>query len=174
MTFAGIRDLAYCSSYSIRSPKRYRSVCTVVYAMYGMVRYSTVRYIYCTDDGSCSLQGKERRATTKPQRTEFKSEYGTGPAVHVAQLAVSFSSPPESVHLYIMLALPRVVLSSQVRSLCRFKSSVAVAATAAYDQTVETFPSIVIGPNKSIVPQGSFAEAQAQVRMHACALFSPS
>jgi hypothetical protein len=53
----------------------------------------------------------------------------------------------------------RLVVQSSAR---RCKSSVA-AATAAYDQTVETFPSIVIGPNKSIVPQGSFAEAQAQV-----------
>lgn len=35
------------------------------------------------------------------------------------------------------------------------------SARAPYDQTVETFPSLVIGPNNSIVPQGSFAEAQA-------------
>jgi hypothetical protein len=37
-------------------------------------------------------------------------------------------------------------------------------ATAAYDTSVEAFPSIVIGPDRSIEPQGSFAEAQAQVR----------
>jgi len=36
-------------------------------------------------------------------------------------------------------------------------------ATATYDQSIrEPFPSIVIGPERSIEPQGSFAEAQAQ------------
>lgn len=38
------------------------------------------------------------------------------------------------------------------------------AATATYDQSVNSFPSIVIGPNRSITPQGTFAEAQAEVR----------
>jgi len=37
-----------------------------------------------------------------------------------------------------------------------------ITATAAYDQSIDTFPSIIVGPNKSIVPLGSFAEAQAQ------------
>ena len=37
------------------------------------------------------------------------------------------------------------------------------AATAAYDQSVDVFPSLIIGANGSIEPQGSFAEAQAQV-----------
>ena len=37
-------------------------------------------------------------------------------------------------------------------------------AKATYDQSVqEPFPSIVIGSERSIEPQGSFAEAQAQV-----------
>mmetsp|Transcript_114216 Transcript_114216/g.170860 ORF Transcript_114216/g.170860 Transcript_114216/m.170860 type:complete len:546 (+) Transcript_114216:257-1894(+) len=35
-------------------------------------------------------------------------------------------------------------------------------ATATYDQSVDAFPSIVIGPDRSIEPQGPFAEAQAQ------------
>ena len=40
--------------------------------------------------------------------------------------------------------------------------------TAAHDQSVhQPFPSIVIGPERSIEPQGSFAEAQAQVRIKA-------
>jgi hypothetical protein len=43
----------------------------------------------------------------------------------------------------------------------RLKST--MAATAAYDQTINAFPSIVIGPDRVIVPQGSFAEAQAEV-----------
>jgi hypothetical protein len=44
-------------------------------------------------------------------------------------------------------------------------SSVNATANATYDQSVrEPFPSIVIGPERSIEPQGSFAEAQAQVR----------
>ena len=37
------------------------------------------------------------------------------------------------------------------------------AASAAYDQSVDTFPSLIIGANGNIEPQGSFAEAQAQV-----------
>eukprot|EP00980_Cylindrotheca_fusiformis_P019825 scaffold6966_cov112-Cylindrotheca_fusiformis.AAC.3 len=42
----------------------------------------------------------------------------------------------------------------------RLMSSV---ATAAYDQSIQTsFPSLVIGPDRAIEPQGSFAEAQAQ------------
>lgn len=37
--------------------------------------------------------------------------------------------------------------------------------SAAYNQTVDAFPSIIIGPNGLISPQGPFAEAQAQVRI---------
>lgn len=50
----------------------------------------------------------------------------------------------------------------------RKKSSIAVEfddsdANASYDQSIrEPFPSIVLGPEKSVEPQGSFAEAQAQ------------
>lgn len=37
-------------------------------------------------------------------------------------------------------------------------------ATATYDQSITSaFPSLVIGPDRAIEPQGSFAEAQAQV-----------
>ncbi len=39
-----------------------------------------------------------------------------------------------------------------------------LAASAAYQQSIDSFPSIVIGPHRSIVPQGSFAQAQAEVR----------
>jgi hypothetical protein len=43
--------------------------------------------------------------------------------------------------------------------------TMAAAASAAFDQSIhQPFPSIVIGPQKLIQPQGSFAEAQAQVR----------
>lgn len=45
-----------------------------------------------------------------------------------------------------------------------------LAATATYDLSVDTFPSIVIGPDKSITPQGPFAEAQAEVRTCICLL----
>jgi len=43
----------------------------------------------------------------------------------------------------------------------RRHSSIMAPAPAAYDQTVESFPSIVIGPG-GVYPQGPFAEAQAQ------------
>lgn len=57
----------------------------------------------------------------------------------------------------------RMILPSRMQAALvpRFMSA---PATAAYDQTVNTFPSIVIGPNRSIVPMGTFAEAQAEVR----------
>lgn len=42
----------------------------------------------------------------------------------------------------------------------RYASS---SPAAAYNQTVDAFPSIVIGSNGKISPQGPFAEAQAQV-----------
>jgi hypothetical protein len=45
----------------------------------------------------------------------------------------------------------------------RFKSTAPATATAAYDLSVDSFPSIVIGADRAISPQGSFAEAQAQV-----------
>ena len=50
----------------------------------------------------------------------------------------------------------------------RFKST---AATATYDQSVDAFPSIVIGPDRSIEPQGSFAESQAEVCLNLNSLF---
>mmetsp|Transcript_12540 Transcript_12540/g.20880 ORF Transcript_12540/g.20880 Transcript_12540/m.20880 type:complete len:522 (+) Transcript_12540:134-1699(+) len=51
--------------------------------------------------------------------------------------------------------------SSQPFRLALTRRALSTAA-ATYDQSVDIFPSIVIGPNKSIVPQGPFAEAQAQ------------
>ena len=39
-----------------------------------------------------------------------------------------------------------------------------MSATAPYDHSVDVFPSIVIGPDGVIQPQGTFAEAQAEVR----------
>ena len=45
------------------------------------------------------------------------------------------------------------------------KSLAAALANATYDQSIrEPFPSIVLGPEQSVEPQGSFAEAQAEVR----------
>ncbi len=38
------------------------------------------------------------------------------------------------------------------------------APAAAYNQTVDAFPSIVIGANGNLSAQGPFAESQAQVR----------
>jgi hypothetical protein len=45
------------------------------------------------------------------------------------------------------------------------EEAVAALANATYDQSVrEPFPSIVLGREGSVEPQGSFAEAQAEVR----------
>jgi len=52
-------------------------------------------------------------------------------------------------------------LSSGQHKNSKQSFSMAAAAPAAYDQTVETFPSIVIGAD-GVYPQGPFAEAQAQ------------
>lgn len=53
--------------------------------------------------------------------------------------------------------LSRTLVAPTVR---RFKSTSAVTST--YSQSVEAFPSLIIGPNRTIEPLGSFAEAQAQ------------
>jgi quinolinate synthase len=50
------------------------------------------------------------------------------------------------------------------KSLFRFHST----GISSYSSEKVTFPSLVIGPKKSIVPQGSFAEAQARVSLHLC------
>jgi hypothetical protein len=58
-------------------------------------------------------------------------------------------------------------LAAEIEHESSASSSVNATANATYDQSVrEPFPSIVIGPERSIEPQGSFAEAQAQVRRH--------
>ena len=45
------------------------------------------------------------------------------------------------------------------------ESLAAALANATYDQSIrEPFPSIILGPEQSVKPQGSFAEAQAEVR----------
>ena len=59
-------------------------------------------------------------------------------------------------------ASANIIWDQPLQPISRSKST---AASATYDQTVESFPSIVIGPNGSIIPQGSFAEAQAEVRL---------
>lgn len=57
---------------------------------------------------------------------------------------------------------PLSLLPTSLNSISlRFKST--APATASYDLSVDSFPSIVIGPDRVITPQGSFAEAQAQV-----------
>ena len=51
------------------------------------------------------------------------------------------------------------------------RRTMSTAATAAYDQSVDVFPSLIIGANGSIEPLGSFAEAQAQVSWQEIAFF---
>jgi hypothetical protein len=74
-----------------------------------------------------------------------------------------FSSSLRSSHNLSLSTLSHQLCSSSptptATTTLRFKST----ATATYDQSVDSFPSIVIGPDRSIEPQGSFAEAQAQV-----------
>jgi hypothetical protein len=69
------------------------------------------------------------------------------------------------LHVAPTVSLPRLV-GRYSHSYRRLQST----AVASYDQSVDIFPSIVIGPNKSIVPQGPFAEAQAQVSCCFCVL----
>ena len=59
---------------------------------------------------------------------------------------------------------PCTTSSADIWTPLQLRRHKSTAASAAYDQSVNSFPSIVIGPNGSIVPQGSFAEAQAEVR----------
>ncbi len=64
-----------------------------------------------------------------------------------------------------MMSFPWIARRSLARSCVsasfrRFKS---IAVTSTYNQRVDAFPSLIIGPNRTIEPLGSFAEAQAQV-----------
>ena len=52
------------------------------------------------------------------------------------------------------------VKQSCLNGAIRYASSPA----AAYNQSIDTFPSIIIGADGLISPRGPFAEAQAQVR----------
>lgn len=55
---------------------------------------------------------------------------------------------------------PPFVKQSCLNGTIRYASSPA----AAYNQSIDTFPSIIIGADGLISPRGPFAEAQAQVR----------
>ena len=60
--------------------------------------------------------------------------------------------------------MPKVPADSLSSAPFSSREKSTMASTAAYDQSVDAFPSIVIGPDRNILPQGSFAEAQAEVR----------
>jgi hypothetical protein len=76
----------------------------------------------------------------------------------IAYFSTAAASPNPSILREPASSIDTIASATAITS--RSKSS---AATSTYDQSVDVFPSIVIGPDRSIEPQGSFAEAQAQV-----------
>ena len=61
------------------------------------------------------------------------------------------------------LKLLHLQIQTQQQQRPHRRTSSLAMPMSTYDTSVEAFPSIVIGPDRSIEPQGSFAEAQAQV-----------
>jgi quinolinate synthase len=54
-----------------------------------------------------------------------------------------------------------ISISNSIISSSRFSTAASASASAPYDQSVDTFPSLIIGADRSLLPVGSFAEAQA-------------
>lgn len=89
---------------------------------------------------NCQKRNQQLTMATGPSHTHL-SRNGTGSVTaqrrRKSSLAIKYDEPDESL--------------------------AAALANATYDQSVrEPFPSIVLGPEQSVTPQGSFAEAQAE------------
>ncbi|KAG7357695.1 quinolinate synthetase A protein [Nitzschia inconspicua] len=102
--------------------------------------------------------------TTTTQYHNNKVELGRG----ISARSIASSTAPYSSH-----DVQTNSNNSIIKTLVRYKSTgsvtttttttTAAAATAAFDQSIhQPFPSIIIGSQNYIQPQGSFAEAQAQ------------
>lgn len=115
---------------------------------------------------------KSAVATIQQVGRRFSSSYANNSRSSLGRVAEFLGSTNSA---------PRLPSSHQATELAmaqkRTKSSMAIEydeadeavaaslANATYDQSVrEPFPSIVLGPERSVKPQGSFAEAQAEVR----------
>jgi len=105
------------------------------------------------------------------------SRNGMGRIADLIGAVRSNQSEETKVQLRSTTGIPSTQSPNQIINLAttqkRAKSSMAIEydepqgvaapANATYDQSVrEPFPSIVLGPDKSVEPQGSFAEAQAE------------
>lgn len=75
-----------------------------------------------------------------------------------------FSSSSGLLKPYVYSVSSNFTSSSRTKGRKELERLMSSTATATYDQSITSaFPSLVIGPDRAIEPQGSFAEAQAQV-----------
>lgn len=88
------------------------------------------------------------------------------------QILTTTGSPSaQSPHQIIKMATTQKRAKSSMAIEYDEPQGSAAPANATYDQSIrEPFPSIILGPDKSVEPQGSFAEAQAEVRK-SCLLY---
>eukprot|EP00533_Pseudo-nitzschia_delicatissima_P008067 CAMPEP_0116100338 /NCGR_PEP_ID=MMETSP0327-20121206/12240_1 /TAXON_ID=44447 /ORGANISM="Pseudo-nitzschia delicatissima, Strain B596" /LENGTH=628 /DNA_ID=CAMNT_0003592259 /DNA_START=241 /DNA_END=2130 /DNA_ORIENTATION=- len=80
------------------------------------------------------------------------------------QILTTTGSPSaQSPHQIIKMATTQKRAKSSMAIEYDEPQGAAAPANATYDQSIrEPFPSIILGPDKSVEPQGSFAEAQAE------------
>jgi hypothetical protein len=82
----------------------------------------------------------------------------------VSRTLCSRSSRSRSVESKEMFCFPKIWTGSVgVSTQSSFSIRTFSAPAAAYNQTVDIFPSIVIGSDGALSAQGPFAESQAQV-----------
>ena len=99
------------------------------------------------------------RLATNNARLIYKQAPLNSPKIHskstisTAFFASSFSEPSYGV----------ILSTHEGNTHLSHRSFSSASATAAYNQSVDEFPSLVIGSNGNLTPKGSFAEAQAQV-----------
>jgi len=92
-----------------------------------------------------------------------KSKNGIGRVAEFIGSAPSSNSQESKQHIPMATSQSRTKSSMAIEYDEPGDSMAAALANATYNQSVrEPFPSIVLGPEQSVKPQGSFAEAQAE------------
>jgi hypothetical protein len=69
----------------------------------------------------------------------------------------------KATKIFASISLTESKSRSDINAMTNLTSRLFSAPAAAYNQTVDTFPSIVIGSDGNLSAQGPFAESQAQV-----------
>mmetsp|Transcript_10817 Transcript_10817/g.31484 ORF Transcript_10817/g.31484 Transcript_10817/m.31484 type:complete len:631 (+) Transcript_10817:276-2168(+) len=129
------------------------TVKTAVTTLQQVGRRLSSTYSTQSRNGMCGVGSTLSVASTSSQPRKHESSMATTP--HLSRL---------TQQLMTAVAAQRRLKSTMAIEFDEAEKMVTTTtANATYDQSVrEPFPSIILGPEKSIEPQGSFAEAQAQ------------